>query len=241
MKVGALMVALGGLAASVHSPPALPCLPHPGLTLDEDAYCEAPRTQGFAEPAPGRREVACESGLRGLVFFDDGFYQQAREALLRSLAAWDLPYGHLLMAKVAANLGRPHEAVEHVWLAARHGGRGLTVEELELLAQLERHLLDHELGDLGADASALVSQRIGVAVNVTALAREARRLEQERTKALDAARRESAWSKACAGLKGEDKTLCSSLEAERWRMAERLREVETRSRQIVDRLLEHRR
>lgn len=236
MNVGALLVALGGLGASVYCPPALAC---PGLTLDEDAYCEAPRTQGFAEPARGRREVACESGLRGMQLLDDGFYQQAHEALLRSLAAWDLPYGHLLMAKVEANLGRPREALIQVWLAARPGGRGLTTDELELLALLERHLLDHELGQLGADASALAAKRVGVAVNVAALAREARRLETERVMAHETQRRAGAQSEVCAGLTGEDETLCLLLEAERWRFEERLREVETRTRQIVDRLLEH--
>lgn len=143
MKVAALILALGGLVASADTRGAEP---GPGPAPFELRYCHALRVLGFGEPPAGQRATACDAGAHGRVLAEDGFYARAQEALERSLSAWDLPYGHLLMAKVEANLGRPLEALQHVWRAASQDGRGLTTDELEVLALLEAHLLDHELG-----------------------------------------------------------------------------------------------
>lgn len=129
--------------------PATALLPR---DTDEDvrgaAYCTDSRIEGFEAPDSAMRELACEAGARGELLEEGGAFALAHRELSRSLAGWDLPIGHLLLAKVEANLGRPLEALTQVWLAARHGARGLQEDELRLLSLMERHLLDRQLGQV---------------------------------------------------------------------------------------------
>jgi hypothetical protein len=125
---------------------ALPTLGEEDVVRGED-YCTAARIEGF-EAAVAGRESACEAGARAELMIRQGAYALAHRELSRSLEGWDLPIGHLLMAKVEANLGRSREALTQVWLAARHGGRGLDLEELRLLVLMEGYLLAHELGQV---------------------------------------------------------------------------------------------
>lgn len=114
----------------------------------EADYCKSWRVAGFEAPPSAEFELACEAGKEGELAIKEANFESAHRALSRALSHWELPVGHLLMAMVEANLGRSLEALTHVWLAARHDGRGLKRGELELLALMEKHILERELGQV---------------------------------------------------------------------------------------------
>lgn len=73
---------------------------------------------------------------QGVGFLRDAFFTRAALSFEDSLARWDHPATHFNLAKALLNLDGRDRALHHMWAAMRHGGRPLTLDQVD---QVERY------------------------------------------------------------------------------------------------------
>lgn len=122
-----------------------------GLALAEAPALATPSWHDgvTAEQAAKARALFAEA--RG--FLVDAFYTRAVTGFESSLAAWDHPATHFMLAKALLGLDRSADALAHLWTAMRFGGHPLTLAQVDELEGSGRKLLQNDVGAVVAESA----------------------------------------------------------------------------------------